>query len=178
MTSNLHTNDPVALRYLMTETIFDVGAEAPVPTADDKQAAAAPVVKQDPQQQFTCYGKNKRNYLFLTEDREAEWMSAAALDAFGKTLAALKLTVDDVAVLNIGTFSPLPSKEDIFSYFSPRILVSLGASFHWMGLDVSPEKTVLDYGGITVFRTYAFDEMLVDAEKKRVFWTTIKNLLV
>ena len=151
--SSLHTVDPVALRCLMTETIFGVGE----PT--DAVVAAPP--------QFSHYGGNKRNFLFLTHDARHEWMSDAAFDAFTKTLGALKLSMDDVAVLNVGKLPSVPAEADLVAFFHPKAIVALGASVPW-----GTSSTT------TVFQTYSFDEMLVDAEKKRTFWATVKTLLI
>jgi len=148
---SLHTTDPLALRYLMTETIFGMD-EPTVP-------GVAP--------RFSYYGGNKRNYLFLTHETRYEWMSESALEAFAKTLAALKLSVDDVAVLNVGKLPAVPAKSDLIAFFRPKVVVTLGAALPWDATD-----------GLTVFEAHSFDEMLVDAEKKRLFWATIKTLLV
>ncbi len=164
--SPLNTSDPIALHSLMTETIFDVGTDMAT-QSNDELDAAAPATQQDRAQSFAFYGKNKRNYLFLTEEKQHQWMSVAALDAFTKTLAALKLTADDVAVLNVDKLTETPSVDSISVFFKPKVVVCLGASFTW------PEQD-----GITVFRTHSFDELLADAEKKRIFWSTIKTLLV
>lgn len=161
---SLHTTDPVALRYLMTETIF--GVEEPEKALSDREPAV-PIATAGPSPLFSYHGGNKRNYLFLTHETRHEWMSAEALDAFTKTLAALKLAADDIAVLNVGKLPEIPAKSDLIAFFNPKIIVALGASLPWDGSD-----------GLIVFKTYSFDEMLVDAEKKRVFWATIKTLLV
>lgn len=147
---SLHTMDPVALRYLMTETIFGIDEPAPGRSL-----------------QFSFYGGNRRNYLFLTHEIQHEWMSAAALDAFVKTLSALKLSLDDIAVLNMGKLPEIPAKTELIAFFNPKVIVALGAPLPW---DESDD--------FTVFKTYSFDEMLADAEKKRIFWTAIKTLLV
>ncbi|WP_353124717.1 hypothetical protein [Parapedobacter pyrenivorans] len=164
--AKINTSDPIALRYLMTETIFDVAhnaINAVEPPAREAEFLGEP--KQVPR--FSFCGQNQRNYLFLTQDRQNEWMSGTAMDAFIKTLAALKLTMDDVAVLNLARLTEAPSVGDLSLFFKPKVVVSLGASLVW------PEQQ-----GIIVFPTHSFDEMLTDAEKKRVFWTTIKTLLV
>lgn len=162
--SSLHTVDPTALRYLMTETIF--GIDEPMTDSSDRHSAA-PSAAPSVSLQFSYYGANKRNYLFLTHEPQHEWMSAAALDAFTKTLAALKLSMDDIALLNVGKLSKIPAKTDLITFFKSRIVVALGVPLSWDESD-----------GLTVFKTYSFDEMLVDAEKKRLFWATIKTLLV
>ncbi len=163
----IHTVDPIALRYLMTETIFGV--------EDGKGSMADEAVepmdisvghKPAPKPQFPYNGQNKRNYLFLTDEKQYEWMSGAAMDAFVKTLGALKLAVDDVAVVNLAKLASSPSVTDLAIFFNPRVVVNLGTSFVWPQQD-----------GVTVFHTHAFDDLLVDTEKKQIFWTTIKRLL-
>ncbi len=173
--STLNTSDPIALRYLMNETIFGIGKADTLATdggvLSDKMA-------QKQLLHFRFYGKNKRNYLFVTEEQAHEWMSIAALEAFTKTLAALKLTMEDVAVLNLATLKTSPQKEDIISFFSPKAMVFLGAPLQSLGLEGLSSKMVAEYNGIAVFHTCTFDEMLADGEKKRLFWTTIKTLLI
>lgn len=167
--SPINTADPLALRYLMTEAIFAVGetensaAVETMPAVPVAEAAAKPA----PTPQFSFYGKNNRQYLFLTQEKQYEWMSEQAMDAFVKTLAALKLAEDDVALFNLASLPESPSVEALTLFFKPKVVVNLGASFTW------PEQD-----GINIFHTHAFSEMLVDAEKKRVFWTTVKRLLI
>ncbi len=144
--SAMNTIDPIALRYLMTDTIFAV------------EQGASP---------FVYFGRNKRNFLFLTQQKQHQWMPEAAMDAFIKTLAALKLAEDDVALLNLAPLAEAPSVEQLTLFFKPRVVVNLGTPFAW------PERD-----GVKTFHTHAFEDMLSDAEKKRVFWTTIKHLLI
>jgi len=160
---SLHTTNPVALRHLMTETIF--GIEEPE-NASGNPEASVPKTTSGLSLPFAYHGGNKRNLLFLTHETLYEWMSAAALDAFTKTLAALKLSMDDIALLNVGKLSEIPEKSHLLAFFNPKVVVALGVSLPWNESD-----------DLVVFKTYSFDEMLVDAEKKRVFWTTIKTLL-
>src|SRR5690606_4759587 len=150
----INTVDPIALRCLMTETVFDVGESAPLHVPEQ----AAP---------FLFFGGNRRNYLFLAHDEQHQWMPQAAMDAFVKTLAALKLTEDDVALLNLAGLAPSPSVEQLIAFFEPTAVVNLGTPFAWPAQD-----------GIHILHTHAFTEMLVDAEKKRAFWLAVKQLLI
>ncbi|MFB2119746.1 hypothetical protein [Parapedobacter sp. 2B3] len=165
----IHTVDPIALRYLMTETIFDVedGMGSMIEGAAVEPMDVSVDHKPTPGLQFPYSGQNRRNYLFLTDEKQHEWMSGAAMDAFVKTLGALKLAVDDVAVVNLAKLASSPSVTDLAVFFNPRVVVNLGTSFVWPQQD-----------GVTVFHTHAFDDLLVDTEKKQIFWTTIKRLLI
>src|SRR5690606_21466824 len=160
--------DPVALRYLLTEPIFTVGPDKGTPSMDQPETP--------PSVDFIFYGKNGRRFLFLVDDRQHQWMSTAALDAFSKTLAALKLSADDVALLNLATRADRVRKADMLSFFKPAVIVLLGIAPEAVGLSMS-STPLCEYEGIKLFCTCTFDEMLVEAEKKRQFWSTIKTLL-
>lgn len=169
--SNIQTADPTALGYLLNETIFGI-AEARLPGPDGGG---------DPETEsphFAFYGENKRRYLFLVEDRHHEWMSVPALDAFSRTLAALKLSADDIALLNLARLPEVPPKTQLTAFFQPRAVVLLGAPPAVFGLEPGVSGQVVDSDGLPVLRTAAFDELLTNDEKKRQFWTAIKQLLV
>lgn len=174
--SNINTSDPMALRYLMSETIFVSGENSEEVTVD-KTPEISPKEEHEEVLDFVFYGENKCNYLFLTHERQYPFMSDAALDAFTKTLAALKRTLADVAVLNLDSLPATPRKENVISFFKPKTMVFLGVAPQAVGLATIPPQTIVEYSGITLFHTYSFDEMLADGEKKRLFWTTIKTLL-
>lgn len=140
----------------MTETVF--GVEEGELRAPLETPTAPP---------FVFFGRNKRNYLFLTHEEQHEWMPEAAMDAFVKTLAALKLAEDDVALLNLATLAEPPTVEQLALFFKPKVVVNLGTPFAW------PEQS-----GISILHTHEFGNMLADAGKKRDFWTAIKALLI
>lgn len=164
--STIHTVDPVALRYLMTEALFAVDGNAAEAPAAVQKATSEPEAQQTVPS-FDYFGQNRRNYLFLAHEEQHQWMPQAAMDAFVKTLAALKLTEDDVALLNLAGLAPSPSVEQLIAFFKPTAVVNLGTPFAWPAQD-----------GIHILHTHAFTEMLVDAEKKRAFWLAVKQLLI
>ncbi|MGV3763888.1 hypothetical protein [Parapedobacter sp.] len=164
--STINTVDPIALRYLMTEALFAVDGNAAEALAAVQKATSEPEPRQAVPS-FDYFGQNKRNYLFLTHEQQHDWMPEAAMAAFIKTLAALNLAEDDVALLNLATLAGPPSVEQLTLFFKPKVVINLGTPFAW------PEQE-----GLNIFHTYAFGEMLADAEKKRAFWTAIKRLLI
>src|SRR5690606_15056302 len=159
--TNINTSDPTALRFLMNDVIFSIGDNAKPSNA-----------RQEEQSRLVGYGQNRRNYLFLIQEKKHRWMSAEAMEAFTKTLAALKLSVDDVTLLNLETSPGKPQMEDIIFSFLPKVMVLLGVTPQSVGLNHLPNEPLSDYNGITVFCTCTFDEMLIDGEKKKLFWST------
>lgn len=173
--SNLNTSDPIALRFLMSETIF-VSAERNAEVAMD-HVQEPPNQPNEEALTFTFYGENKRNCLFLTNEQQHEFMSDEALDAFIKTLSALNMTSADIAVFNLGAGPAIPQQTDVISFFKPRTMVFLGVDPEIIGLAAMSAQTVAEFNGMTLFNTCTFDEMIADARRKRLFWTMIKTLL-
>lgn len=194
VTSALHTTDPVALRYLMSETLFSVAGEAvdapvdePRVVADESVAQPAVAVPEPETEatpatsqpaEFAFLGENKRGYLFVTDDPQSDYLSGPAMDAFVKTLGARQLGLADVAVFNAARHAGPVAFADLAAFFKPRAVVLLGPPASRFGLPEVLPNTVGSVGGTPVFQTYSFDVLLVDAEKKGAFWPVLKSLLV
>ncbi len=150
-------------------------ANGAVPTPEP---VAVPAPVANPRPVFAFLGENKQGYLFVTDDAQSDYMSAEGMDAFTKTLGARKLSLDDVAVFNLGRHAGQVAFSDLTSFFKPRAVVLLGAKATALGVsDIAP-NTVGQVEGIPVFQTYSFDVLLIDAGKKSVFWPVLKSLLV
>lgn len=171
--SSLRTDEPAALRCLMTETLFDIGVVPEQSVAGTIPQPDTPIA--DPLPPLTGYGKNARHFLFLTDDGQHEWLSPAAMDAFGKTLSALGLSADDIVLVNMARQAAPVTKAALIALFSPRTVVIFGASVDGWGTG-EPDNTVSVVNGISVFRTYRWEELLADVNKKRAFWATMKQL--
>src|SRR3546814_17636034 len=111
--STINTVNPTALRYLMTETVF--GVEEGELRAPLETPTAPP---------FVFFGRNKRNYLFLTHEEQHEWMPEADMDAFVKTLAALKLAEADVALLHLAPTADPPTGEQPAVFVKPTVILN------------------------------------------------------
>ena len=170
--SNMQTTHPIALGALLNETIFGI------PDAAEVAASDLPVRTEAETPRFVFYGDNNRRYLFLTHDQHHEWMSEAAMDAFSKTLAALKLSSADIALLNLFKCEQACSKEQLVSFFQPKVVVLLGVPASLLEVDCPEGSFTPDGTERTILRAASFDEMLVNSDKKRQFWVAAKTLLV
>lgn len=194
MKSPLHTTDPLALRYFMSETLFsieeDSGEAMPVveEVATDRGMVgenrgpssevetAAEVEHVVPTFRFT--GANQRKYLFITDDSQSDFMSEAGMDAFLKTIGARKMELADVAVFNVAHHAGALSWTDLLAFFKPRAVVLLGPAATRLGVADIPANSLEKIGDIPVFQTYSFDVLLADMEKKTAFWPVLKSLLI
>ncbi len=150
--SKLQTSDPAALRFLLNETLFVL--EDPVPGV-----AGSP--------SWVFWGSEKPRVLFLTADSVHGLLSPPAFEAFSKTLSALKLEEKDVALLNTAA-QPKPwNFEEGVGFFEPKQIVLLGE----LG------QTRIPATDIPILKSFSFESMLHDNEKKRTFWTQLKAFI-
>lgn len=197
----LRTNGPIALRYLMTETLFELGEEQAAdpgdPVADVSTVVSAAVedsesvtsTNKNPELSFL--GQNSSGFLFVFQDPVMlgqHRLPAAEMDAFEKILSALKLKLADVALINIAGPQP-PTAEQLLAYFQPLKVVLLGTQLTleerqkiWPELTLhqiySPKiKSELHASTPQVLHSYSFAEMMDDVAKKRTFWTQLKALI-
>src|SRR5690606_5086352 len=111
--------------------------------------------------------------LFLIRNSAVDYFSPEAEDAFLKTIAALKLTIDDVSIVNLAkTNTPF---EVVKKALNPRFCIYCeGESEATQGRF----NTLVVEDGLTFLYTYSFEEMLSDVNMKRAFWNAIKEIKV
>lgn len=156
--SNLTTRNALAIQQLMNDTLFkDRGEEEDLNIEEYFQP-------------LKFWGGNQERVLFLLSNPEQDYFTEEAKDAFLKTMTALKLSIEDVAVVNNGNVRKL-SFEEICRLLTPRICVFLGKDT-WG--DNIPLHEIFQRNDMAMINTYSFEEMLNDDEKKRAFWKAIK----
>jgi hypothetical protein len=156
---NLLTRDPIALQALMSETIFTTGFD--VGGNDDKDAkmsiptgtSGTHAVEKE---EFIYRGDKDTGVLFILRYPDHPYFSPEAEDAFIKTIGALQLTLQDVAVVNLA------------NEHNPNDSLKLPAIAH---------NSYMRGKIATVFNTFSFEEMFVDIDKKKLFWTEFKSFL-
>lgn len=174
--SRLLTQNPIALRFLMSETIFGSAI-------NNRQAGNLSIevdtiksdlsVSNNKEADLLFWGSNERNILFIIQNPEVEYFSVEAEDAFLKTLAALKLSIKDVAVFNRGKVEK--TLNEINDVLKPKICI-YSEGENEAKRNIFNKFTEVD--GITCLHTYSFEEMLTDTNKKRSFWNAIKGITI
>lgn len=174
----LHTEDPVALGYLMSETLFDVReAEKEVSTVEDVKT------ETNTPSEFIYLGKNLSGFLFVFQDASqvgTHRMPDQEMEAFEKILTALKLSVEDIALLNLANPGSI-TLAGLLTFFKPQKTVFLGTDITLNGLEdmgnpPAFHRTVR-YQKTEILHTFSFAEMMTDVDKKRQFWNSLKTLL-
>jgi len=185
----LHTNDPVALAYLMSETLFaipveeDGRKETAMPVAAAPAMPASEVVTSAAAPEITFLGKNLSGYLFIFQNHSISGqhrMPDEEMEAFEKILTALKLSVEDIALLNIAAPDSI-TLAGLLTFFKPQKTVFLGTDIVLNGIeDLSNPPAfhrTVSYQKTEFLHTFSFAEMMTDVDKKRQFWNSLKTLL-
>lgn len=197
-TSTWLTEDPVALTHLMSEALFKTDEEIQEEMEVTSKETVIPEVKEPVAETETStianaaptlqaaslsfFGKNAANLLFLYDQANGpadHALISTEMEAFGKILTALKLTFDDIALVNWAFQKP--SVELLLKNLQPQKIVVLGSQVNLqnVGFTISAPALhqVQQFQDISFLHSYSFVEMLDDVEKKRVFWGSLKALM-
>lgn len=151
----LHTDDPVALSYLMTESLFDLGeevgsvavaeaveppaqaaavAESPAEPAAAEPTAAEPTAAEPTSApaatpaEITFSGQKDSGILFVFQNpgqAGQHRMPEAEMEAFEKILSALKRSTTAVTLINLAGPQE-PTAGQLQEFFQPHKIILLG----------------------------------------------------
>ncbi|MGJ1419100.1 hypothetical protein ACR79T_05710 [Sphingobacterium spiritivorum] len=180
---NLLTDNPAAIKALMSETLFSAGQsfsdsqEDEFVEATSIQTPLSAEVKTDVTEEFIYQGNKDRGIIFILRYQEYPYFSAGAQEAFVKTIGALQLTPSDVVVVNLANPHNPNDFKRIMQFFTPTKIILLGVEPTSLVLPHIPHNSYMKGRVATVFNTYSFEEMFVDIEKKKAFWIEFKTFI-
>lgn len=128
--------------------------------------------------EFIYQGNKEQGILFILRYEQYPYFSPAALDAFEKTIGALKLTKETVAVLNLANSHNPNDFKRIMQFFQPTKIILLGVEPASLKLPFIEHNSYMKGRIATVFNTFSFEEMFVDVNKKKLFWNEFKTFIV
>jgi len=127
--------------------------------------------------EFIYQGSKDQGILFILRYVQYPYFSPAALEAFEKTIGALKLTKETVAVVNLAnTHNPNDFKQ-IMQFFQPTKIILLGVEPASLKLPPIEHNSYMKGRIATVFNTFSFEEMFADVNKKKLFWNEFKTFI-
>ncbi len=172
--SQLTTNNPIALQALLSETLFvsketETGLSSQPPVADDTSALET--------QEFIYQGDKSTGVLFILRYPDFPYFSPQAEEAFVKTIGALQLTKENVAVVNLANPHNPNDFKRIMQFFQPTKITLLGVEPISLKLPEIAHNSYMKGRIATVFNTFSFEEMFADVQKKRLFWNEFKTFI-
>ena len=175
--SNLVTHNPAALQALMSETIFTNGAETVMSPLESGDVVAVPQGALSSAEEFVYTGDKSTGILFILRYPSYPYFSPQAEEAFVKTIGALKLTLANVAVVNLANAQNPNDFKRIMTFFEPKKITLLGVEPASLNLPAIGHNAYMKGRVATVFNTFSFEEMFADVEKKKLFWNEFKTFI-
>lgn len=172
--SQLTTNNPIALQALLSETLFvpketETRLSSQAPVADDTSAMET--------EEFIYQGDKSTGILFILRYPDFPYFSPQAEEAFVKTIGALQLTKENVAVVNLANPHNPNDFKRIMQFFQPTKITLLGVEPISLKLPEIAHNSYMKGRIATVFNTFSFEEMFADVQKKRLFWNEFKTFI-
>lgn len=175
--SNLLTDNPIALQALMSETLFSTGfamEDVQSQSLDENSA----VNWDSSGEEFVYKGNKTTGVLFILRYPSYPYFSPAAEEAFIKTIGALQLTPENVAVVNLANPQNPNDFKRIMEFFTPKKITLLGVEPTSLKLPEIAHNSYMKGRIATVFNTFSFEEMFADVNKKKLFWGEFKTFIV
>ena len=172
--SNLLTDNPIALQALMNETLFSTGFSMDDTVLEESTAA---VNWDSSNEEFVFQGDKSTGVLFILRYPAFPYFSPAAEEAFVKTIGALQLTPQNVAVVNLANPQNPNDFKRIMAYFEPKKITLLGVEPASLKLPEIAHNSYMKGRIATVFNTFSFEEMFADINKKKLFWGEFKTFI-
>lgn len=176
---NLKTDNEVALQALMSETIFSHGFSVDECSTSSMHHNTAFVEAEAPNstEEFVYQGDKSTGVLFILRYPEYPYFSPQAEEAFIKTIGALQLRPDNVAVVNLANPHNPNEFKRIMQYFLPKKIILLGVEPASLVLPAIAHNSYMKGKRATVFNTFSFEEMFADIDKKKKFWAEFKSFI-
>src|SRR5690606_5139810 len=172
--SQLTTNNPIALQALLSETLFvpketEAHVSSQPPVADDTSAVET--------EEFIYQGDKSTGVLFILRYPDFPYFSPQAEEAFVKTIGALQLTKENVAVVNLASPHRPTDCKRMMQFCQPTEIPRLGLEPIAAKRPEIAHSSYMTGRVATVFHTFSLDEMLADVQKKRLFWHEFKTFI-
>lgn len=124
---------------------------------------------------FSYFGKNRKHFLILIKETEQEKLNNADNKLLTGILAAGKLSLTDVAIVNIAKTKA--NFLDIYKKLKPTSVVSFGVEIKDLGVPHSFELyKPTKIKTITWIISHSFVALHTDKTKKLGLWTALKEL--
>lgn len=121
------------------------------------------------------FGGNKQHILILVNDKSSAYLDEAQLTFLSGILSACKLTLEDVALVNIGNTTADYKK--LTESLSPKIVLMFGVTPDEIDLPfLMPEFQRQSYNNQVYIASPSLSELEKNKELKRKLWTVLQQL--
>jgi len=173
--------EPVAAEIIATPQAPDSIPAIPnippvVNTAPPTPQVQTPApVQQTPFAGFKYAGGYQKNFLVFVHYPQHDIMDPAHQNALEATIKRKDLTLNDIAIFNLGQH-PGETLKAIGGFFKPQKMLFLGADALPGGWNAPAFNQLIKMSKCDVLYTYSFAEMMANRELAKAFWEQMKAL--
>lgn len=192
--NSLNTNDPIALSILINEELYflkdieslkvenstqenivPVIEKTIIPTTEViKNQVSEPASKPLTPPYYNYLGDNNKYLLVVVKSPNDEYLNSKELEFLLKILAAKKLELKDIAIINTEKYTTLEF-DQLKDYFALSKILTFGInplSLNITGITANKTGT---YKGVKVLGTWTLAQLDADVKKKTTYWNELKN---
>ena len=161
--------------YMIPEQEVMMPVHIPAPVEEVKaEIKVESELSAAPKKDFEYLGDNNKYFLVLIDDKIHTRINPAHQEMLLKVMAAKKLELRDLAILNISRY-PDAKFNELKSFFSCSKVLLFGVSPQEVGLPSINLNKAGTAGSVKVLATHSLEEMRNSPDKKREFWNVMKN---
>jgi hypothetical protein len=125
---------------------------------------------------FKYLGNNKKNILLLMKYPDSVYMPEPALQFVTGVLGACKLSLDDVAIINLAV-NPDTTYKEVISFFKSRVVMLFDIEPSSIGLPINfPHFQLQAFTGNTFLYSPSLEEIENNKDLKTKLWYCLKRL--
>lgn len=179
--SSLQTDDLIALSLLINEDIYSLKDEEtekklPEPSIKTSEIAKVEVPEpaKTPQKIFEYLGDNNKYILIVVKEASADFLTQPDLGFLLKILAAKKLELSDVAIINLEKINT-PNFDDLKDFFAFNKVITFGINPQLLSITGAVPNKKSIFKDIPILGTWDLQKLQADKNKKAIFWEELKN---
>lgn len=185
--NNLQSNDLMALSFLIDEEIYCIKEEiilneeklSPSKTENKIEELVPPVIiKDSPSNQrdtdFKYLGENNKYILIIVKEPDFDFLNQNDLGFLLKILAAKKLELKDVAIINLEKNNPL-TFDDLKAFFACNKIITFGFNPQILQIESAVANKKSIFKDTAILGTWDLTKLQQDVKKKGIFWDELKS---
>ncbi len=126
---------------------------------------------------FISLGNNKRNILLLVDETEAVHLKEENLDFLTGILTACKLTIADIALLNIANKKKVEF-EQLIQFYQPETIIFFGINAEKLNSPVLQNNPyeIQKTNQINCLIASSLEQIAANVEEKKKLWACLKTI--
>jgi hypothetical protein len=123
---------------------------------------------------FNYLGDNNKYLLVIVNDKTHQFINDKDLAFLLKILAAKKLDLHDIAILNTERYEAL-TFTDLKDYFACNKILTFGIDPKSLQIQGITANKAGEFEGVKILGTWALPLLDTDVKKKTIYWNELKN---